>query len=74
MLPDGIRYFYVRELVHAYPVRQKGSSQMMIDKRLIGTVSESKKYIARNVALQWLALAANIVMLISATGATASVY
>lgn len=35
---------------------------MMINKRLIGTVSESKKYIAGNVALQWLSLAANIGM------------
>ena len=26
---------------------------MMINKRLIGTVPESKKYIAGNVALQW---------------------
>ena len=26
---------------------------MMINKRLIGTVSESKKYIAGNVILQW---------------------
>ena len=33
---------------------------MMINKRLIGTVSESKKYIAGNVALQWCSLAANI--------------
>ena len=41
MLPDGIRYFYVRELVYTNQGRQKGSSQMMIDKRLIGTVSES---------------------------------
>ena len=32
----------------------------MINKRLIGTVSESKKYIAGNVALQWCSLAANI--------------
>lgn len=36
---------------------------MMINKRLIGTVSESKKYIAGNVALQWCALAANIAMI-----------
>ncbi|MGN0974997.1 MAG: cysteine ABC transporter ATP-binding protein, partial [Gemmiger sp.] len=35
---------------------------MMINKRLIGTVSESKKYIAANVALQWCSLAANIVL------------
>lgn len=36
---------------------------MMINKRLIGTVSESKKYIAGNVALQWCSLAANIGMI-----------
>ena len=35
----------------------------MINKRLIGTVSESKKYIAGNVALQWCSLVANIVMM-----------
>ena len=36
---------------------------MMINKRLIEAVPESKKYIALNVALQWLSLAANIVMI-----------
>ncbi len=36
---------------------------MMINKRLIGTVSESKRYIAGNVAAQWLSLAANIVLM-----------
>ena len=36
---------------------------MMINKRLIGTVRESKKYIAGNVALQWCSLAANIAMI-----------
>ncbi len=36
---------------------------MMINKRLIQTVSESKKYIAGNVILQWLSLAANIGMM-----------
>lgn len=36
---------------------------MMIDKRLIGTVRESKKYVAGNVALQWCSLAANIVLM-----------
>ena len=36
---------------------------MMINKRLIGTVKESKKYIAGNVALQWTSLGANIVMM-----------
>ncbi len=35
----------------------------MINKQLINTVSESKKYIAANVAFQWTALAANIVMI-----------
>lgn len=36
---------------------------MMINKRLIGTVSESKKYIAGNVAMQWCSLAANMVLM-----------
>lgn len=40
---------------------------MMINKRLIGTVSESKKYIAGNVVLQWVSLAANITMMVSIT-------
>ena len=33
---------------------------MMMNKRLIGTVAESKKYIAKNVLLQWFSLLANI--------------
>ena len=36
---------------------------MMINKRLIGTVRESKQYIAANVICQWLSLAANIAMM-----------
>ena len=36
---------------------------MMINKRLIGTVKESKKYIAVNVICQWVSLAANITMM-----------
>ncbi len=36
---------------------------MMIHKRLIHTVPESRKYIAGNVALQWISLGANIVMM-----------
>ena len=36
---------------------------MMIDKRLIGTVSESKKYIAGSVLFQWCGLAANIALM-----------
>ena len=38
---------------------------MMIQKRLIRTVSESKKYIAGNVLLQWCSLAANIALMLS---------
>ena len=40
---------------------------MMINKRLIGTVGESKKYIAGNVVCQWISLGANIAMMISVT-------
>lgn len=40
---------------------------MMINKRLIGTVSESKKYIAGNVLCQWISLVANIVMMVNIT-------
>lgn len=40
---------------------------MMINKRLIGTVSESKKYIAGNVILQWCSLVANITMMAGIT-------
>ncbi len=40
---------------------------MMINKRLIGIVSESKKYIARNVLFQWVSLLANVAMMISIT-------
>ncbi len=47
---------------------------MMINKRLIGTVSESKKYIAANVACQWVSLAANIAMMASITDLLAKLY
>ena len=47
---------------------------MMVNKRLIGTVSESKKYIAGNVILQWCSLAANIAMMFSITGLFAGLY
>ena len=40
---------------------------MMINKRLIGIVSESKKYIAGNVVSQWVSLSANITMMASIT-------
>jgi ABC-type transport system involved in cytochrome bd biosynthesis fused ATPase/permease subunit len=45
---------------------------MMINKRLIGTVSESKKYIAANVALQWVSLAANITLMTTVTSLLAA--
>ena len=38
---------------------------MMIDKRLIRKVRESKKYIAWNVIYQWISLVANITMMVS---------
>lgn len=47
---------------------------MMINKRLIGTVSESKKYIAGNVVAQWCSLAANITMMYGITKLFADVY
>lgn len=47
---------------------------MMINKRLIGTVSESKAYIAKNVAFQWVSLAANITMMASITNLLAKLY
>lgn len=40
---------------------------MMINKRLIQTVSESRKYVAGNVVLQWCSLAANITMMFCIT-------
>ena len=47
---------------------------MMINKRLIGTVSESKRYIAGNVILQWCSLAANIAMMFGITGLLAGLF
>ena len=47
---------------------------MMINKRLIGTVSESKKYVAGNVAFQWCSLAANIAIMTAVTGLLAALY
>ncbi len=46
----------------------------MINKRLIGIVPESRKYIAGNVALQWLSLVANIVMMTSITTLLSALY
>ena len=41
---------------------------MMLNKRLINTVKESKKYIAGNVICQWVSLAANITMMAAIAG------
>ncbi len=46
----------------------------MIDKRLIGTVSERKKYIAGNVAVQWISLTANITMMAAIANLLAQVF
>lgn len=40
---------------------------MMINKRLINTVTDSKKYIAGNVVCQWCSLVANIIMMAAIT-------
>ena len=47
---------------------------MMINKRLIGAVPESKNYIAGNVALQWCSLLANIAMMSAITELLAALY
>lgn len=47
---------------------------MMINKRLINTVSESKRYVRNNVALQWCSLAANITMMGAITRLLAGIY
>ena len=47
---------------------------MMINKRLIGTVKESKKYIAGNVVSQWVSLAANITMMAAIAKMLESLY
>lgn len=47
---------------------------MMINKRLIGTVRESKRYIVGNVMLQWCSLAANITMMTAVTALLALLF
>ena len=47
---------------------------MMINKRLIGAVPESKKYIAGNVAPQWCSLCANIAMMSAVTALLAALF
>ena len=46
----------------------------MINKRLIDTVKESKKYIAGNVICQWISLVANITMMWAVAGMLQSLY
>ncbi|MDO5298940.1 MAG: ABC transporter ATP-binding protein/permease [Clostridia bacterium] len=47
---------------------------MMINKRLINTVSESKRYVAANVVFQWLSLVANIAMMAAITSLLAGLF
>ncbi|MCD8155223.1 MAG: ATP-binding cassette domain-containing protein [Clostridiales bacterium] len=47
---------------------------MMIDKRLIGTVSGSMKYILGNVIFQWCSLLTNIIMMTGITGFLAGIF
>lgn len=47
---------------------------MMINKRLISTVKDSRKYIVRNVVAQWCSLIANIIMMIGITRLFSDIY
>lgn len=47
---------------------------MMINKRLVGIVPESKKYIIWNVICQWISLLANITMMVSITNLLAGLF
>lgn len=38
---------------------------MMIDRRLVGTVPESRRHVAAGVACQWVALLANMAMILA---------
>lgn len=68
LLPAMCRSAYYRK----YGI-WKGKN-MMINKRLIQTVSESKKYVRNNVLLQWCSLAANIAMMGAITKLLAGVF
>ncbi|MBD8941341.1 MAG: ABC transporter ATP-binding protein/permease [Clostridiales bacterium] len=46
----------------------------MINKRLISTVKDSRKYIVRNVVAQWCSLIANIIMMIGITRLFSDIY
>ena len=47
---------------------------MMINKRLIGLVPESKKHIRNNVVFQWLSLVSNITMILAITSLLSNLY
>ena len=47
---------------------------MMINKRLIGIVDDSQKYITGNVLVQWFSLLANVVMIFSITNLLQGLY
>ena len=38
---------------------------MMIDRRLVGTVPESRRHVAAGVACQWVALLANMALILA---------
>ena len=63
-----------RRKCHLPEYTETGEKIMMMNKRLIGMVGESKKYIAGNVAAQWLSLAANIAMMTVLTSLLASLF
>lgn len=46
----------------------------MIDRRLVKTLSESRRYIVYNVLFQWIALLANVVMMFALTGLFGQLY
>ena len=49
-------------------------NDMMMNKRLIGTVRESKKYVVGNVISQWISLAVNIGMMAAIAKMLQSLY
>ena len=65
---------YARSSKRLQKIFKRADETMMINKRLIGTVAESRKYIAGNVVLQWCSLAANIAMMFSITNLFAGLY
>lgn len=40
-------------------------ADVMVDRRLVGLVPESRRYIALNVGFQWIALVANICLIVA---------